>query len=1053
MKIREMHIEGFGHFHDYTMRDLPPCLTIIKGPNEAGKSTLLAFIRRMLFGKPPGRSFNPYEPLNGGEYGGRLTVETGGGEVYDIVRQGKPDQYTIRDENGTPVMRPLESITGSADQYFYDNVFAFGLEELYRFETLSEDSVQNHVTGAGVGMKTCSVPVLQKTIIDEIHAFYKPGRSSKPRITKCMKEITDTKKAIRALSKSQMKYDEYQQNRRTVEAELSRLKALRSDILKEKENWKRIAGIWEDWTVYQEISGRLTALPVIDTFPEDGKHLLDRINERMQEREDARTGKERERQNILIDCSAITVNTAVLELGSGIRSLERGLGKYLSDVSSRDALAEELASGEDGYRRGLSLLNPDWDDAALLSFDSSPEAQSRVSGFRKEFSRYEEDLRILAKEVEQIRNDRDAVVPKCTVLQETLRASDGLPAEEKVLREKKAVDELYAEIPVLDRLKTDLERAEKEEAAAGERWKETNAALTGKMPLWPAGLMVAAGVLSVGLGVIGDSIFIGGGLMVLFFIAAGVYWSAVQKHESRRNDVYGGDSVNVSETAVLEWADLRRKKQDEVQAFSSRLTGLAQVAGFERVPSAASIAGRRDELERLLKAIAERANHVSALSQLEGELAGKNLQLEEKTAENNLTENSLSKLNAEWKTWLRSVSLPEEMLPDIVQELIPKAQQLVALLHSNRTKSDRLLALTTSAAEYESEVNSLMEECGVPSGGSVEEDIERLVSTLGENEANRKKKEDTALSCRKLENEILLLTEEIDTLLAEKTTLLTKGSSTDEDQFREYGRVWSEQRELNRDLESHKSAIVRAAGIDNSFDAYTAELETLEYGEVAGAVVDLEERLMETEESIEEQSTSLGQIRESIAQLEAEDESARLESEYRCLCDEVNIHSREWAKRVIAGYILGKAVERYEKERQPAVIREATDIFSDISDGRYRRIIKPLDANGVLVEEASGGRKEVSQLSRGTAEQLYLALRFGYITEFGKHDVALPVVFDDILVNFDPVRKENSCRAIARLAETNQVLYFTCHPDTAEMLRECCGDARVIDLGRESLEG
>ena len=205
--------------------------------------------------------------------------------------------------------------------------------------------------------------------------------------------------------------------------------------------------------------------------------------------------------------------------------------------------------------------------------------------------------------------------------------------------------------------------------------------------------------------------------------------------------------------------------------------------------------------------------------------------------------------------------------------------------------------------------------------------------------------------------------------------------------------------------------------------------------------------LVETEGCIEEQSTNLGQIKESIAQLETEDESSRLESERRYLCDDVNIHSREWAKRVIAGYILGKAIERYEKERQPAVIQEATDIFSDISGGRYQRIIKPLESDGVLVETADGARKEVSQLSRGTAEQLYLALRFGYITEFGKHDVSLPVVFDDILVNFDPIRKENSCRAIAELAEKNQVLYFTCHPKTVEMLKGCSNDARVIDLG------
>ena len=1047
MKITEISIDGFGHFHDYTIRNLPPGLSIIKGPNEAGKSTLLAFIRRMLFGKPPGRSFNPYEPLNGGEHGGRLTVETGEGIRYDISRLGRLDHYTIRDEDGNPVQKNIGSITGSADQYFYDNVFAFGLEELYRFETLSEESVQNHVTGAGVGMKTCSIPVLQKTIKDEMYALYKPGARSRPHITKCMKEIADIEKDIRALSKTQTKYDACQQDKRAGETELVRLKALKLEIQQEKEHWKRMADVWEDWRAYQDISDRLASLPGIDTFPEDGIQQLDRISERLQERKDARAEKCRDQRNILIDCSRITVDTAVLDHASNIRGLERGLEKYLSLVVSRDACAEELKRAEDAYQRGLSALNPTWDDAALLFFDCSSEVQSRVSGFRTNFSRYEEDLRMLAKEEEEMRHSRDATLPKHSVLQETLWASEGLPDEEQVVREKKAVDELYAEIPAFDRLKADLERTEKEEAMANERRKETNTTSTEKMPLWPAGLIAFAGLLSLGVGVMADSLLTGGVLMVLFVVAAGVYWSAVQKHEARQKDGYDGPSADEAETSVLEWADLRRKKQDEVQALSFRLTRVAQVAGFQEIPSPAFIAGRRDELERLSKAISERANQESEMGKLKKELARKNVQLEEKMAEQAHIRDSLSKLHDEWKAWLRSVSLPEEMLPEIVLGLFLKAQHLVDQFHLNQTDAAHLETLITSVAEYESKVHSLMQECGVPSSGSVEGDIESLVSTLDEQKANRKNKGDADLSCQKLENEITLLTKEIDTLLVEKNALLAKGSSTDEDQFREYGRVWNEQRELRRDLLSRKTAIIRAAGKDTTFDAFTTHLEMLEYTAVAEAVAEQEKKLADAEEQIEEQSTNLGQIKESIAQLETEDESTTLASEHRYLCDDVNMHSREWAKRVIAGYILGKAIERYEQERQPAVIQEATDIFSDISGGRYQRIIKPLESAGVLVETAGGKRKEVNQLSRGTAEQLYLALRFGYITEFGKHDVSLPVVFDDILVNFDPVRKENSCRAIASLAEKNQVFYFTCHPATVEMLKGCCSDARVIDLG------
>ena len=49
MKLLELHIDGFGKFHDRTI-SLNDGINIIYGKNEAGKSTLHTFIRGMLFG-------------------------------------------------------------------------------------------------------------------------------------------------------------------------------------------------------------------------------------------------------------------------------------------------------------------------------------------------------------------------------------------------------------------------------------------------------------------------------------------------------------------------------------------------------------------------------------------------------------------------------------------------------------------------------------------------------------------------------------------------------------------------------------------------------------------------------------------------------------------------------------------------------------------------------------------------------------------------------------------------------------------------------------------
>ena len=49
MWIEALHIDAFGGLRGFSMQ-LGPGLTAIVGPNESGKSTVMAFIRAMLYG-------------------------------------------------------------------------------------------------------------------------------------------------------------------------------------------------------------------------------------------------------------------------------------------------------------------------------------------------------------------------------------------------------------------------------------------------------------------------------------------------------------------------------------------------------------------------------------------------------------------------------------------------------------------------------------------------------------------------------------------------------------------------------------------------------------------------------------------------------------------------------------------------------------------------------------------------------------------------------------------------------------------------------------------
>jgi uncharacterized protein YhaN len=150
--------------------------------------------------------------------------------------------------------------------------------------------------------------------------------------------------------------------------------------------------------------------------------------------------------------------------------------------------------------------------------------------------------------------------------------------------------------------------------------------------------------------------------------------------------------------------------------------------------------------------------------------------------------------------------------------------------------------------------------------------------------------------------------------------------------------------------------------------------------------------------------------------------------------------------------LMNLARERFERERQPEVVRIAGRVFSQMTLGRYTSVRIPLDSE-ISVVSSVGDLKPAAELSQGTAEQLYLALRVGLISSLGDLGRHLPVLMDDVAVNYDPERLLASSAAIAELARVRQVILFTCHSATAEVMIGAVPNASIVTLDRCELRG
>ncbi len=119
MRLIDLHIDGFGKFHDLDLR-FAEGMNILYGHNEAGKSTLHAFLQAMLYGleRRPGvgsaaKLHKKYRPWDAPErFGGTLRLAHEG-QVYRIVRDFNADDLSA-DGAATTTASGAAGLTGGA---------------------------------------------------------------------------------------------------------------------------------------------------------------------------------------------------------------------------------------------------------------------------------------------------------------------------------------------------------------------------------------------------------------------------------------------------------------------------------------------------------------------------------------------------------------------------------------------------------------------------------------------------------------------------------------------------------------------------------------------------------------------------------------------------------------------------------------------------------------------------------------------------------------------------------------------------------------------------
>lgn len=196
----------------------------------------------------------------------------------------------------------------------------------------------------------------------------------------------------------------------------------------------------------------------------------------------------------------------------------------------------------------------------------------------------------------------------------------------------------------------------------------------------------------------------------------------------------------------------------------------------------------------------------------------------------------------------------------------------------------------------------------------------------------------------------------------------------------------------------------------------------------------IEDEIRDEQRKIEELETERDELQKACVELEQQQEALASEDdlqEARAKIDEGRVEferlGEAYAVNRIAEGMVTKLHERLMEDVVHSLIDDASSIFSQITQ-EYDGIELAGDLQELEFRALREGRPAhgVGELSRATAEQLFLAVRLARIRQT---DVSLPIVLDDATTNFDPDHLRRVFAVIGQMTATHQVFFLTSHPE------------------------
>lgn len=1061
MWIEEIFIENFGAYSSSAITGLKPQLSVIEGPNEAGKTTLMEFVRAVFFGyRKKGTRTNTYESPDGRVRGGRLTVHTGNSrlQICRVEKRGdKEGKLTILDDGGNMIEYSAVPVFGPGIQRnVYETLFAFDLD---RMRQLDHEALREKIVAAALGSVAINPLAILRKLEDRSKNFLKRSSTDKDSLYTIQSRIGDIDKKLKTL---QEKPNLYSLLTRELEQAARRRKEL-SRLVEEAEaelpGLGRLIQRREECARLVSIDGELETLERARRFPVDGIPRLEQATEILNQAQEELLENRSKLDQIHHRLASLNPHADALEHSETIYAVSREAASMSELPSEIERVAAELGRSRRVIVAETESLGAGWGEERVSASDPSLRLEQEIRVFLDSFR----DRRNRVKDLQVRLSESEE---RCTRL------------EEKVASKRREVGALYDRcrdvLPpdfraLLQEWKNNLERCQDLHGRLSEQNQQLrrymahktelqmeieNVASKDRRPvseplLWGAVCVI----LSMFVGATGawylNNLHYGA---IFLAIAAAIFSAPIVAASSVRGKRRGRVAELRRNAALLtgELAETERRRRStyvQIESLNKRSRRIAQdvlhnpEAALKDITDAETRSAAAEEPFRRCQAL--KAEVTSDLADLHTENKRKDQISRLLTDEFQ----ALEDLRSRWEGLVLSRGLDRDLEPETAVDFVKKLRDLKRSIRDICEEQSLLDGMNERWNALSLKVEGLARLMNVPTKNADPVNlVDQLVAlerrnreALAEQRSLLEKGEDVEIRISVSNSRLLEARDRID-------GLYEAAGVADEESFR--ARACDHERFLRLDQERGVLVEGLAAGLgftDKQAMREFLSCQNWERNDQQAAF--LKARLSEIRAESENIAARCGSLEREIELMEREDGLDRLLAEKQEFVARMGKGVKELMLNRIGSIILERTLKLYELEKQPKVLERTSEIFGSIAGEGFKRVVFPLDGDGIRVERSNGAMTDEELLSRGTLEQLYLSLRLAHLDVYHRERPSIPILMDDVLVNFDPKRAKRTAEVLAEFSDDRgiQILFFTCHPHTAGLFPEKCPKVSLED--------